>query len=134
MAAQRLSMVARGDRSGACAPGFTLLEVLVALAVVAVALAALARAGSQAIEAQRSLEERTLALWVADNVLAEMRLEANLSPGRRQGQARQGGRDWFWDALIQPTPGDELLRIDVAVHAERTRPAPIVSQTGFREP
>lgn len=133
MAAQPLTVTARRVGSRGCGSGFTLLEVLVALAVVAVALAALARAGSQAIEAQRSLEERTLALWVADNVLAEMRLEADLSPGRRQGQARQGGRDWFWDALIQPTPGDELLRMDVAVHAERSRSAPIVSQTGFRE-
>jgi len=115
-----------------CRGGFTLLEVLVALAVVAVALAALARAGSQAIDTQAALEERTLALWVADNVLAEMRLEAGLSPGRRQGQARLGERDWHWDALIQPAPGGGLLRIDVAVYAERSRLAPVVSHTGFR--
>ncbi len=120
-------------RPNARSVGFTLLEVLVALAVVAVALAALARAGSQALEGQLALEERTLALWVADNVLAEMRLEDGLDSGRRQGQTHLGDRDWYWDALVQPAPGDELLRVDVAVHAERSRSGPIISQTGFFE-
>lgn len=111
--------------------GFTLLEVLVALAVVAIALAALARAGSQTLSNQVALEERTLALWVADNVLAEIRLEAGLTPGRRQGQARMGQRDWYWSALIQPAPGGELMRVDVAVHATRARQEPVLTHTGF---
>lgn len=114
--------------------GFTLLEVLVALAVVAIALAALARAASQAIETQGALEERSLAVWVADRVLAEIQLEATLSPGRRQGQDRLGNRDWHWDALVQPTPGGELMRIDVAVYAERSRSTPLLTHTGFSRP
>lgn len=111
--------------------GFTLLEVLVALAVAAIALAALARAGSQTLSAQAVLEERTLALWVADNVLGEMRLETGLLPGRRQGQARMGERDWYWSALIQPAPGGQLMRVDVAVHGTGTRSDPILTHTGF---
>ena len=116
------------------ARGFTLLEVLIALAVVALALAALGRAGAQAIAAQQALEERTLALWVADNALAEIRLQGAPGGGRRQGQARLGERDWYWDALIQPTPGGELLRIDLAVHAEATRSMPVLTHTAFIGP
>lgn len=116
------------------ARAFTLLEVLVALAVVAIALAALARAAAQAIDSQRALEERTLAVWVADQVLAEMQLEALLAPGRRQGQSRMGRQDWYWDALVQATPGAELLRIDVAVYAERARGSPVLTHTGFARP
>ena len=110
---------------------FTLLEVLVALVVVAVALAALARAGSQAIDSQFQLEERTLAIWVADNLLSELRLEARVDTGSRQGISTMGQRDWHWDMLIQPAPGDQLLRVDVAVYASSARRDPILTHTGF---
>lgn len=111
--------------------GFTLLEVLVALVVVAVAVASLARVGSLAINGQYDNEQRTMALWVADNLIAEMRLETPGQTGRRQGSTRLGDRDWHWDALVQPTPGGDMLRVDVAVYRDRSRSAPILSHTGF---
>ena len=110
---------------------FTLLEVLVALVVVAVAVAALARAGSQAINSQFQLEERTLAIWVADNQLSELRLEASVDPGSRQGVSTMGQREWYWDMLIQPAPGGQLLRVDVAVYGSSVRRDPILTHTGF---
>lgn len=111
--------------------GFTLIEVLVALVVVAIAVAALARIGSQALDTQFEIEQRTLALWVADNVIAEMRLERPGSQVRRQGVSPMGGRDWHWDALVQPAPGDAMLRIDVAVYDRAGREAPLLTHTGF---
>jgi general secretion pathway protein I len=111
--------------------GFTLIEVLVALVVVAIAVAALARIGSQALDSQFEIEQRTLALWVADNVIAEMRLEPPGSQARRQGVSPMGGRDWYWDALVQPAPGEAMLRIDVAVYDQAGREAPLLTHTGF---
>lgn len=111
--------------------GFTLIEVLVALVVVAIAVAALARIGSQALDSQFQIEQRTLALWVADNVIAEMRLEPPGSQTRRQGVSRMGERDWHWDALVQPAPGDAMLRIDVAVYERADREATLLTHTGF---
>lgn len=116
------------------ATGFTLLEVLVALVVVAVAVAALGRAGSQVLHGQAELEQRTVALWVADNALAELRLDPAMTPGRRQGSADMAGRSWYWDMLIQPAPGGEMLRVDVAVHDAPGRAAPILMHTGFVAP
>lgn len=113
---------------------FTLLEVLVALVVVAVAVAALARAGAQAIDSQFHLEERTLAIWVADNLLSELRLEARVESGSRQGVSTMGQRDWYWDMLIQPAPGGQLLRVDVAVYVSSARREPILTHTGFLPP
>lgn len=116
------------------ARGFTLLEVLVALVIVAVAVAALGRAGSQALDSQAEIEQRTWALWVADNALSELRLEPGAPSGQRSGSVEMGGRTWYWDMLIQPAPGGDLLRVDVAVHAERRGDSPIILHTGFLAP
>ncbi len=114
-----------------CRAGFTLLEVLVALVIIAVAVAALARAGAQVVNHQFESEQRTMALWVADNVLAELRLDPPGQGGRSQGSASMGGRDWHYDVLIQPAPGDEMLRADVAVYSDSRRTQLVFSHTGF---
>lgn len=116
------------------ARGFTLLEVLVALVVIAVAVAALARAGGQAINGQFEAEQRTMALWVADNLLAELRLDPPGQTGRSQGSTPMGGRNWHWDVLIQPAPGDEMLRVDVAVYEDAQRQRPVLTHVGFLPP
>lgn len=110
--------------------GFTLLEVLVALAVVAIALGALARTGAGALSQQADLETRTLALWVADNALTDLRLENTPAAGRRNGRERQGGRDWRWEMSVQPAPGGALMRADVTVYVAG-RDDPVLSHTGF---
>jgi general secretion pathway protein I len=95
--------------------GFTLVEVLVALVVVAVALGALTYAGARALSRQADLEARTFALWLADNRIAELRLQPRVSAGRARGSERYAGRDWRWRSEVSPAPGGELWRIEVAV-------------------
>lgn len=113
--------------------GFTLLEVLIALVIVAVAVGALAHTVGQSLNHHGSLEERTLALWVADNVIAQTRIDG-AATGRRRGQARQGGREWHWEALVQPAPGSELMRVDVSVFVDAERKRPALTHTGFLPP
>lgn len=123
----------RGRSGGGPAQAFTLLEVLIALVIVAVAVGALAHTVGRALNHHGSLEERALALWVADNVIAQTRIEG-AATGRRQGQARQGGREWQWEALIQPAPGSELMRVDVSVFTDAERRQPVLTHTGFLPP
>lgn len=111
------------------ANGFTLIEVLVALFVVATALAALGFAGAQAISNQGRLEERTLALWAADNRLAETRLQRSLQAGTSSGSERIGNRDWHWRRQVQLAPGGQLWRIDVTIFDAEDQP--IYIHTGF---
>lgn len=95
--------------------GFTLIEVLVALFVVATALAALGFAGARALENQAELEVRTLALWAADNRLAEIRMDEVLRQAKSSGQVRIGDRDWRWRQAVELAPGGQLWRIEVTI-------------------
>lgn len=109
--------------------GFTLIEVLVALFVVATALSALGFAGARALDTQAELEARTFALWAADNRLAEARLEDSLRPGTSSGRVEIGSRDWRWRRTIEPAPGGALWRIDVIILDADDRP--LFTHTGF---
>ncbi len=122
-----------GTPCGAMAQrAFTLIEVLIALAVVAIALLALTRAASVQVENFDALRERTLAGWVAANVLAEARLAvAAPARGRSDGRVRLADRDWRWQRDVERAPGSDILRIDVQVfRGDET--APSASLTGFR--
>jgi len=111
--------------------GFSLVEVLVALVVVALALLALARTATVQVRNFDALRERTLASWVAANVLTEARLAASLPPtGRSDGQLDLGGRHWRWQREVQSTADPEVRRVDVSVYlADAREPSGVV--TGF---
>lgn len=100
------------------ARGFTLLEVLVALALLALAMAALVHTVAAQASQLREARLRTEAQWVASNVLAQARLAPSLpADGLREGRMPMGNRVWTWRWVATPagTPGVSHLRI--AVHA-----------------
>lgn len=111
--------------------GFTLIEVLIALAVVALALLALARAASVQVQTFDALRERTLAGWVAANVLADTRVAAVAATGRSDGRVTLGGRDWRWRRDVERTPDADILRIDIQVFLGDAS-APSATLGGFR--
>lgn len=96
--------------------GFTLLEVLVALMVVAVSLAAVASEMVQMIDAATTMQNRTYASWIAHNKIAEMRL-ANVIPdvSASSGEVDYAGREWAWRAVVSETGVTNLYRVDVTV-------------------
>ncbi|HEX7718280.1 MAG TPA: type II secretion system minor pseudopilin GspI [Woeseiaceae bacterium] len=95
---------------------FTLVEVLVALAIAALALSAVAAAVSQMVDASTSMRERTFAAWIAQNQIAELRL-ANVLPevSETSGDVEFAGREWTWVAAISETGVENLLRVDVSI-------------------
>jgi general secretion pathway protein I len=114
------------------AAGFTLLEVLVALAVITLALVALVRAAGLSADALARERETTLAAWVAANVIDDLRLgEPFPALGRRDGAMRMGTRDWYWRVEIVASDDPALRRLEVAVYADPARAQPVTSLTGF---
>ncbi len=111
--------------------GFTLLEILVALAVLAVALAAVIKAVGGYTSNQAYLRDRTLATWVARNVLVEQQVkDAWPDVGELKGDAEMGGRKWHWVGTVSQTDEEDLRRLDVAVRpidAEDSQPLAVLS-------
>jgi general secretion pathway protein I len=121
------------------ARGFTLLEVLVALAIFALVAASVLKAGSSSLQTASRLEEKTLAMWVADNRLSEMQLSQEpVADGREQGETELAGRRWQWLSEVRNTSEPDMRRITlwVALYEQREvgvdiRERAVVSLSGF---
>jgi len=96
--------------------GFTIIEVLVALAIVAFSLTAIAASMGQMIDTANAMRERTYASWIAQNKIAELRL-ANVLPevSSTSGEIEYAGVEWAWRAVISETGVENLFRVDVTV-------------------
>lgn len=120
------------------ARGFTLLEVLVALAIFALVAASVLTASARSVRTASQLEDRTLAMWVADNRLSELQLADTPPPdGRDQGQVEFAGRRWLWQSEIQATSEPAMRRVTLWVAADERgargdlRDRALVSLSGF---
>lgn len=114
------------------AGGFSLLEVLGALAVLALAMGALVRTAGLRVAALEDARERTCARWVAANAIAESRLAGGgpAAGETREGESRMGRERWRWRMSTAATPLQGVARIDVAVSSARGRI--VLTLSGFQ--
>lgn len=102
--------------------GFTLVEVMVALMVVALALPALIKALYQQIDGTAYLRDKSLAQWIASNRMAEVRLQVDrndsLFKGERTGQDSMAGREWYWEMTSEETGVADFYRLEIRVGLE----------------
>lgn len=107
--------------------GFTLIEALVALAILAIASAALITAAEAHVRRVDQVEDRARAQWVAQNHLAELLIGA--APDA-SSPVQMGGRSYTIAVDIRETDDPAILRVLVAVHGE-TSTARLATLDGF---
>lgn len=98
------------------ARGFTLIEVLIATAVLAFAMGAVITGMARYADNAGSLRERTVALWVAHNRLTELDLEpAWPAIGKSDGDVEMAGIEWRWFVTVNETPDPDVRRVEIRV-------------------
>ncbi|HUP29676.1 MAG TPA: type II secretion system minor pseudopilin GspI [Usitatibacter sp.] len=108
--------------------GFTLIEILVAVAILAVALAATTRAASVATDGALQTRQRLLATWAAQNRVSELRarrIYPAISTTRLATE--QGGLALSIEETVSDTPNPAIRRVDLAV-SEAQNPARAIAQ------
>jgi general secretion pathway protein I len=112
--------------------GFTLLEVLVALAILAITMAAVSRTASSSIHHVEALRTRVIADWVAQNRLAQHQARGDWpAPGIQTGEEAQAGQTYPWQEEVIATPNPTMRRIVVSVYAPDDAKHSLRELTGY---
>jgi len=113
--------------------GFTLVEVLVALAIVAIGMLAVFKVIGDTAHNVGILRDRSFAAWIADNRITELRLSGEMpSVDEIQGDLEFAGRRWYWVQKVSTTPVEGLRRVDVSVRREEdAEGTALMSLAGF---
>lgn len=117
------------------AKGFTLLEVLIALAILALSAAAVLRQAHLDVKQQQTLELKSYALWVADDVLTLVMAQSQWPPlGRIEQEQTYAGQSWRVITDVQATPDPLLRKIEVSVApaAQNEAAAAPITLTAYR--
>ncbi len=113
--------------------GFTLLEVMVALFVVAIALGGAIKVMTNAAQISSRLTNKTFAQWVGLNQVAKLRI-TNEWPkfGESKGKDEMAGQKWEWVQNTIKTEDDNIKRVEISVHlVDDSDPSPFATVVGF---
>ena len=108
------------------------MEVLVALAIISIALAALLRGVSDGTRNARYLRDKILAHWVAMNHITEVQVR-NEWPGvgKKAGSSAMGARDWHWTLVVSNTPDADMRRLELEVRYDEEDSEPLITRAAF---
>lgn len=110
---------------------FTLLEVLVALAVLTMGLGAVIKVASSQSSQLAYLKNKTIALWVANNKSNEIQLEGWPSVGVSSGQTLMAKQEWRWKLNVSNTADKDLRRLDIEINQKHEEGEPVVRFISF---
>ncbi len=112
--------------------GFTLLEVLISLAIVAIAVVLVLESLLASTTRATMMRDQTLASWIGFNKLTEYRIAENLpDAGDDDGEIDYAGMTWHWYSVISETPVENLRRVEVSVAFADDPEQYIATTTGF---
>ena len=111
--------------------GFTLIEVMVALVIIATALAATVKVVGNATSNASYLVDTSFAQWVALNELEKIKIEGKwIGAGESSGSTKMADRNWYWQRKVKTTPDKDVNRIEMSVSNNKDDSS-LVTVTGF---
>ena len=114
------------------ATGFTLIEVMVALSIFALAGTAILKAASEHLSSIGQIESVTFANWVASNRLNQLQLETTWPPKNNvKGNMEMADRTWYWKQTVTKTNDDDLRSVTIFVGEDKTYNDSVTSVTTF---
>ncbi|GMR08947.1 MAG: GspI family T2SS minor pseudopilin variant ExeI [Gammaproteobacteria bacterium] len=112
--------------------GFTLLEVLIALGIVAVAFSAIAGLFGEIANTQAELKQKTFAQWVAINKTNEIYINRKLlDSGNAEGTEKMAGHPWYWKMKTSKTADKDIRRVELQVYVSRDSAMPAAVITSY---
>lgn len=112
--------------------GFTLIEVMLAMAVFAIAGLALLSAASNNARNMGHLEDKMFANWVASNQLVTVNLTSTWPPkNNAKGEVELAGRQWFWQQKVIKTTDNDMRAIVMEVRLDEKNKLPLTSLTTY---
>lgn len=104
--------------------GFTLIEVLLALAIIAIALTALLKATAQNIDNTHRLKEKSVSHWIAMQGVTMIQLGlVHINNGQESTQSTTMlGQQWYWRAKLSATPVKKMQQITISVSTRQSGP------------
>ena len=112
--------------------GLTLLEVMVALLIFALAGTAVMKAASDHLNGVGQIEDITFATWVANNRLTQLKLQNKWPPkSNEKGSQEMSDRVWYWQQNVIKTPDPDLLAVEIVVGLDRDYQGSITSVTTY---
>jgi len=99
--------------------GFTLIEVMLAMAIFAIAGVALLGSADTSLRTLSQLEQKMIASWVVSNQLVEASLDQSWPPkNNKTGKSEIAGHEWFWQQKVIKTTDKNMRAIVVEVRAD----------------
>ena len=119
--------------------GFTLIEILVALAIIAIALAALIKASGNHTYSASYLKQKTLAHYVAMNEFALLQIEKKWPDiGEEKKSTEMADHEWHWtrkvEKMVDPTtgkPSNQFIQVSFTVYLDEDRKQNLTRLTGY---
>lgn len=112
--------------------GFTLIEVMVALTIIAIALTALLSTSGAQANSVTYLKQKTLAHWVAMNELTQLRILGTLpDTGNKKGSTEMANHEWHWLRSTKKTEQANTRQITYTVFADKEQTKNIASIIGY---
>lgn len=110
--------------------GFTLIEVLIALAVLAIALTAIIKATTSNISNTEKIANKTISEWIAVDIINQIQLGTLPANNQTDQKIKTLKKNWYWSTHISNSPISSVKRIDVSI-SQSAGATPVTTLEGY---